>query len=803
MSNRNLTNVAASVHARLMNRSRQTGETLQFLLQRYAAERFLYRLGLSPQRDRFVLKGAMVFALWGGSVYRATRDLDFTGYGDPSEETVLQCFREICAQAGEDDGVEFDTSTIRVEPISDEAEYNGVRVRFEARLGGARISMQVDVGFGNAIEPAARDEEYPTLLGGPAPRIRAYPVEAVVAEKLHAIHRFGMTNSRLKDFYDLYVLSEQFEFDAEFLQRAVAATFERRGTPIVSTLPAGLQPRFFADDARAGQWRAYLSRSGLPGAPFDFQVVGERLRAFLGPIWDGLANGWSANGTWRHGNGWSFGETGSGAAKVPGTAVESIAQVTAPAVITAKDAVAATSTSLIERPATTGLGRFKPYPAYKDSGVEWLGPIPAHWEVKPLKFTVSMNPDVLDEATRPDYEMLYVDVGNVDSIGTIQNAESVRFVNAPTRARRKVRTGDTILSTVRTYLKAIAFVNDPPDNLIVSTGFAVLRPGRNVDPKFLWRLVQSQQFVDAVVSYSEGVGYPAINPSRLGRLVVWLPPLPEQRAIAAFLDRETAKIDALVEKKERLIALLQEKRTALISHAVTKGLDPSVPVKDSGVEWLGAIPAHWEVFAVKRLAKRIQTGTTPPTAEADYYEYGGVPWYGPGSFADDLPLQAPAKHLTEKAVQDGVATVFESNTVAIVTIGATIGKVALLERAGSFNQQITGVTLKEQYVDAKYGAYQLKRLEPVIHGIAPNTTLPIFDQEEVGHLPFVVPPHMEQRAIAAFLDRETAKIDALIAKVREVIERLKEYRTALISAAVTGKIDVRELGSENLQEVRP
>ncbi|GIW43787.1 MAG: hypothetical protein KatS3mg077_1069 [Candidatus Binatia bacterium] len=201
------------------------------------------------------------------------------------------------------------------------------------------------------------------------------------------------------------------------------------------------------------------------------------------------------------------------------------------------------------------------------------GEIPAHWEVKPLKFTVTMNPDVLDEGTNPDYEILYIDVGNVDSTGAIQGTESLRFENAPTRARRKVRAGDTILSTVRTYLEAVAFMTDPPDNLIVSTGFAVLRPGQNADPKFVWRLVQSQHFVDAVVSHSEGVGYPAINPSRLGRLVVWLPPLPEQRAIAAFLDRETAKIDALIAKVRQAIERLREYRTALISAAVTGKID--------------------------------------------------------------------------------------------------------------------------------------------------------------------------------------------------------------------------------------
>jgi len=198
------------------------------------------------------------------------------------------------------------------------------------------------------------------------------------------------------------------------------------------------------------------------------------------------------------------------------------------------------------------------------------------------------------------------------------------------------------------------------------------------------------------------------------------------------------------------------------------------------------------VLALKRRARRIQTGTTPPTSETKYYEDGVIAWYGPASFADDLPLQVPVKFISESAVGDGVARVFESGSAVIVTIGATIGKVAYMERAGSCNQQITGVTFDRRHVYAKYGAYQLKRLEPVLRGIAPNTTLPILDQEEVGYLSYVVPPEVEQRAIAGFLDQETARIDALVAKVREAIDRLQELRTALISAAVTGKIDVRE-----------
>ena len=178
--------------------------------------------------------------------------------------------------------------------------------------------------------------------------------------------------------------------------------------------------------------------------------------------------------------------------------------------------------------------KWLPYPKYKSSGVEWLGEIPEHWEVKRLKYVVQMNPDTLPEDTDANFELKYVDISNVDAHGTILNAEALTFGKAPSRARRRVQNTDTIISTVRTYLKAIAFIDNQPGNLIVSTGFAVLRPYMEVHPKFLWLLIQSKGFVDTVVVYSQGIGYPAISPSSLASLLVCLPPLPEQRAIAAF-----------------------------------------------------------------------------------------------------------------------------------------------------------------------------------------------------------------------------------------------------------------------------
>jgi len=296
---------AESIRQRLRNRLRERGDDVQFGLQRYAVERFLYRLGESPHRERFVLKGATLFALWGGALYRATRDLDFTGYGSADQTEVLAALREVCEHPSPSDEILFDAETLNAEPIRDDSEYRGLRVRFEGRLGISRISIQIDIGFGNAICPPAAEVKYPTLLDDLAPRIRAYPPEAVIAEKLHAVAVLGERNSRFKDFYDLYVLAGQFDFDGAQLGRAVAATFECRRTPIDASLPAGLVPRFFADTARAAQWRTYLTRNALPGAPADFDAVGERLRGFLGPIWDALAaradlaSHWQAGGSWR------------------------------------------------------------------------------------------------------------------------------------------------------------------------------------------------------------------------------------------------------------------------------------------------------------------------------------------------------------------------------------------------------------------------------------------------------------------------------------------------------------------------
>ncbi len=210
-----------------------------------------------------------------------------------------------------------------------------------------------------------------------------------------------------------------------------------------------------------------------------------------------------------------------------------------------------------------------------------------------LKYAATINDEALSESTEPDLELAYIDIGNVDSQGQVHDIVNYRFEDAPSRARRIVRDGDVIISTVRTYLQAIAPVENPPDNLIVSTGFAVVRPSSVLDHRFCKYAVRANRFLWEVESRSTGVSYPAINASDLGDIAVTLPEVGAQRVIAAYLDRETARIDGLIAEKERMLALLEEKRAALISRVVTRGLDPSPSLKPSGQEWLGDIPAHW------------------------------------------------------------------------------------------------------------------------------------------------------------------------------------------------------------------
>ena len=434
--------------------------------------------------------------------------------------------------------------------------------------------------------------------------------------------------------------------------------------------------------------------------------------------------------------------------------------------------------------------KYKPYPAYKPSGVDWLGEIPAHWEARRLKYLATVNDEALSETTDPDMEITYVDIGNVDSVEGITGAQDLVFEDAPSRARRIVRQGDVIISTVRTYLKAIARIEPKGTNLVVSTGFAVIRP-RHLDDGFVAYALSSPYFVERVVAHSVGVSYPAINASELTCLDIAFPPLLEQRAVAAFLDLETAKLDALVSRKERLIELLQEKRTALITRAVTRGLDSNTPMKDSGVEWLGEIPAHWEVKRLKELGMALIGLTYSPDDVVVGQNYGSLVLRASNISEGKIVLEdnvyvgcaVPEKLITREGdilicSRSGSRGLIGKNAIIDSdSSGTTFGAFMTVYR--SLHNDYLHYVFNSALFEFQSGMFITSTINQLTLGMLNGFRVPL-------------PSDTEQRAIAEFLDRETAKLDGLIAKVREAIERLKELRTALISAAVTGQIDVRE-----------
>lgn len=271
-------NIAASVRARLLNLSRERNQPFQLLLTRYVLERLLYRLSLTAHRDRFVLKGAMLMTTWFENPFRPTQDLDLLGFGNPEPEAMLGVFREVCRVVA-DDGVIFDSDALTIEHIREELEYGGLRLKTNATLDGARVRVLIDIGFGDAVEPQERD--LPVLLDLPAPRMRAYPPETVIAEKFQAMVLLGRANSRMKDFYDIWVLARSNAFAGDALPRAIRATFDRRGTEIPAERPDALTADFAADAMKQQQWTSFVENVAVQ--PGTLAEVIEDLATFLMP----------------------------------------------------------------------------------------------------------------------------------------------------------------------------------------------------------------------------------------------------------------------------------------------------------------------------------------------------------------------------------------------------------------------------------------------------------------------------------------------------------------------------------------
>ena len=283
MPDSKIKNLPASIRQKLLNLAQERNDDFGLVLTKYGLERMLFRLSKSKYRDKFILKGALLFELWTKERYRATRDADFLAEGDNSPERFIRIFQEISAIEAQDDGLRFDPKTVKAERIKEDADYGGVRVTLTAFLEKAQIPIQIDIGFGDAISPGPIVSEYPTLFDLPGPRLLTYPRETVVSEKLEAMVKLGIANSRMKDFHDLHSLSKTFEFDGEALVDAIRATFERRGT----AWPDGgtpLAPEFYEDENKIKQWNAFCNKNKPRVQGIELKVLIARLSSFLLPV---------------------------------------------------------------------------------------------------------------------------------------------------------------------------------------------------------------------------------------------------------------------------------------------------------------------------------------------------------------------------------------------------------------------------------------------------------------------------------------------------------------------------------------
>lgn len=349
---------------------------------------------------------------------------------------------------------------------------------------------------------------------------------------------------------------------------------------------------------------------------------------------------------------------------------------------------------------------------------------------------------------------------------------------------RRFQKDDVLFNKLRPYLAKVFHATFDG----VSSGELLgLRPLQAVEPRFLFYVLVSKGFIDTINAETFGSKMPRADWEIVGHQPLPLPTPETQRRIARFLDEKTARIDGLIEKKRALLDRLAEKRQALITRAVTKGLNPDAPLKPSGIDWLGDIPVHWKVLPLRRATARVATGRTPPSTNSDYFTGGDVNWFTPGDFLTEMELLESTRKVTSDAIADGVCTLFPEGTVFLVGIGATLGKVAVSTSPGSANQQVNAI-LPDKNNDPYFMAYFLHGFRNEVRVMSNGNTLGILNQNETKSLLIPVPPHYEQKTIGFDLKRRDTREAEVIRQVEGSIGFLDEYRAALVTAAVTGKI---------------
>jgi len=443
----------------------------------------------------------------------------------------------------------------------------------------------------------------------------------------------------------------------------------------------------------------------------------------------------------------------------------------------------------------------KKYSDYKDSGIEWLGKIPAHWNKKRLKYygylygglSGKSGSDFNNEKNTNNRKFIpFINIANNSKVD-VSNLQLVHFEENETQ--NMVHKGDIFFLMSSENFDDVgksAVLEDELSDVYLNSFCRGIRITNNdVDSNYLNYLLASKPLRSKLIVGANGFTRINLKTDKIKGLYVLDLPLTEQTAIAKFLDHKTQLIDNLSEKKERLIELLQEERTAVINQAVTKGLDPNVQMKDSDIEWLGEIPEHWEVKKLKYLTDSVQTGSTPPSTNPKYFVEPDLDWFTPVDFVNDIYLNSSKRKISTLAVEDNVVKIFKPFTVLVIGIGATLGKVGIIKSTASSNQQINALEFADDNSPIYY-AYYLQSIKSIIRNMSYSATLAILNQNNTRNILMLCPPKSEQSKIGVYIEKMNQTFNNKIELMTEEIKYLVEYKTSLINEAVTGKIDVRD-----------
>ncbi|MEQ5052100.1 restriction endonuclease subunit S [Klebsiella michiganensis] len=430
------------------------------------------------------------------------------------------------------------------------------------------------------------------------------------------------------------------------------------------------------------------------------------------------------------------------------------------------------------------MSQYRAYPAYKDSGIEWIGQVPEHWKVARVKRLASLRNERRNDVST---DTIYIGLEDVEAGSGQYKPTSGSSRQSEDSTVGIFYEGDVLYGKLRPYLRK-AIISEMAG--CCSTEFLVLR-AEKTEPKWLQEWLLTPDVTHQIESGCEGAKMPRADWWHIGSIEVVYPDQPEQAQILTTLDRETARIDALIEKKTRFIELLKEKRQALITHAVTKGLDRNAKMKDSGIEWIGQVPEEWLNRKVFHAFQAIGSGTTPPSKEHEWYQGGTIPWITTSELRENTVVKTK-KCVTSDAMQKFSALkIFPAGSLAIAMYGATIGRLGFLGIPATTNQACC-VLSGERDLNIQFLYYWLMAFRAdIVAFFSEGGGQPNINQEVIASLRVPSPAPDEQATIVATLDRETARIDALISKAEQSITLLKERRAAFITAAVTGQIDLR------------